>query len=199
MNYQVFETIKMKVERNDDHIIKTFKPVHGFQKRYQAEKAALKLLNDIEGIPKILEVCDEVPSIKMTLLPGKEVNELSMEQAREVKRIISAGIESGVARHSLPLRDILGNGSGKVGIVDFERVTIRDKSDPVTWHVARKVAFFHLARLLYEHQPSLLSKKDKMAVTTGFKVRSVFKKYMIIRDAVRNRYRMVANTHRNSL
>lgn len=198
MKYQVFETIKMKVELTDGHIIKTFKPCYGFQKRYQAEKDSLQILNEVEGIPRIIEVNDEVPLIKMTLLPGKTVTHLSIEEALEVKRIITTGIENGVARHSLPVRDILADGNGKVGIVDFERVTIRDRVDPVTWHVASKVAFFHLARLLFEHQPSLLSKKDQIAVSTGFKVRAVFKKYMVVRDAVRELYRMVINPVRDS-
>lgn len=198
MNYQVFETVKMKVELTDDHIIKTFKPAYGFKKRYQAEKEALQILNGIDGVPKILEVNDEVPSIKMSLLPGKPIKQLSVDEALEVKRIITSGIENGIARHSLPVRDILADGEGKVGIVDFERVTIRENSNPVTWHVAKKVAFFHLARLLYEHQPALLSKKDQIAVSTGFKIRAVFKKYMVVRDTVRNLYRMVVNPVRDS-
>ncbi|CAN5394836.1 hypothetical protein BH23BAC2_BH23BAC2_20900 [soil metagenome] len=199
MNYQVFETVKMKVELGDDHIIKTFKPAYGSKKRYEAEKEALQILKNVQGIPEIIEINDDIPFIKMTRLPGKPVNQLSVKEALGVKTIITAVLEKGVARHSLPVRDILSDESENVGIVDFERVTIRKNSNPITWHIAKKVAFFHLARLLFEHQPSLLSKKDQVAVATGFKVRAIFKKYMGARDAVRNFYRMLVNPVRDSM
>lgn len=176
----------MLITLDDQGVIKTFKDTRGRKKRYRTEKAALALLRDIPGIPALLEQNDENFSLKMSFLPGNTPIALHPEEFTGIKNIISAALQRGVARHSLPIRDILSTRDGKVGIVDFERVTIKKTYDPLNWFIAKRVTLFHLNRLIFEHQPQLLNETEALSVSLGFKIRKFFRKYMLLRDLFRN-------------
>ena len=54
MSELVVSTSKMSVELNDDCVLKTFRPVYGFKKRFETEKQALFLLEGTKGVPQLL-------------------------------------------------------------------------------------------------------------------------------------------------
>jgi hypothetical protein len=121
----------------------------------------------------------------MSCLPGNMPVFLKAGELTAIREIIYSTLQRGVARHSLPIRDILSSGKGEVGIVDFERVSLKKPYDPITWFVAKRVTLFHLNRLIFEHQPHLLSPNERFAVSSGFKIRKFFRKYMLVRDLIR--------------
>ncbi|QCY68156.1 hypothetical protein FHG64_01390 [Antarcticibacterium flavum] len=176
----------MCIRLNGASVIKTYKHTRGYKKRYKKEKAALNLLKDIQGIPALLDWDDHRFNLKMTCLPRTTPTTLKPEELAKIKNIITASLRQGVARHVLPKRDILCTYEGQVSIVDFERVTIKKAWDPLSWYIAKSVTLFHLNRLIFEHQPQLLSREEIFEVSLGFKVQKFFRKYMYIRDLIRN-------------
>jgi hypothetical protein len=186
MNTPIYETEKMIITKEGNNVMKTFKEVRGFKKRYRAEKAALTRLNGITGVPILIDFNDDCYSLRMSCLPGKTPVFLQPHELAGIKEIISASLIRGVARHSLPIRDILSTGNGQVAIVDFERISLKKNYDPFTWFIAKRVTLFHLNRLIFEYQPHLLSPNEKFAVSFGFKIQKFFRKYMRIRDLIRN-------------
>ncbi len=189
MEHRIIETGKMIVTLNKDSVFKHFKISYGFKKRFETEKKALQLLHDIEGIPKLIKFSDRTYYLEMTRVEGENVKLFSEDTLRALKSKMNKTIQYGVARHALPLRDVLVNAKGEVGIVDFERATIRQNTTWLIWLVAVWVTKFHTYRFIYRYNKVLLTKGEIIIVRTGTTFRSIFNGYKFIRNGVRDFYR----------
>jgi len=189
MSEFIVSTSKMSVELNDDFVLKTFKPVYGFKKRFETEKQALILLEGTKGVPQLLSFSDEEHFLKISRLNGKSRMQYSDKTLKQLKFIINETIRKGVARHSLPLRDILVDEKDNTGVVDFERATLKKNCFFIFWYAATLVTRFHLIRFIYDQNSKLLTYSEGFLVRIGLFFRKIFAVYQMIRDAIRNAYR----------
>lgn len=189
MSKNVVSTKKMKVVISTSSVTKEFKKSFGYKKRYQTEKRALNKLSGLDGIPKVISFSDESKTLKITRLDGDPASEFSDKALLDLKSKILATIRLGVARHSLPVRDIIIDKNQNVGIVDFERATIKEDSWSIIWRVATLVTRFHLYRLIFKHNPDLLTADELKQLRQGLFIRRIFNFYAEIRDFIRNSYR----------
>lgn len=189
MKEKVVSTKKMTVEINSDSVTKNFKPSFSYKKRHQTEKKALNLLEKLEGIPKIISFSDANVSITMTKIEGENAVHFSDKSLHDLKSKMLSNIELGVARHSLPARDLLIGTNQNVGIVDFERATIKEDSLSLVWKIAILVTRFHTYRFIYKHNAHLLETRELKFVQNGLFIRNIFNFYKKIRNFVRNYYR----------
>ncbi|MFC3022244.1 hypothetical protein ACFODT_00040 [Vibrio zhugei] len=169
----VYETNKMLLKIGDDIVTKFFKPKSSTPRRYAIEKEALSRLQGIAGIPVLYGVDDQKHVIRMSRLSGESAHTLSPEQIITLTTIVNNMLNAGVARHSMPIRDIVVDENGTLGLVDFERATLRRRSWSPIWRIARKVSLYHLYRLIAEHQPQMLSETQRKLVELGGKVRRI--------------------------
>ena len=174
MRKNIVSTKKMKVIIGTSSVTKEFKKSFGYKKRYQTEKRALKKLSKLDGIPKILSFSDESKTLKITRLNGNPASEFSDKVLLDLKILTLSTIALGVARHSLPVRDIIIDKNQKVGIVDFERATIKEDSWSPIWRVSTLVTRFHLYRLIFKHNPDLLSANELKLLRQGLFIRRIF-------------------------
>ncbi|KXO10063.1 hypothetical protein AKG98_844 [Moritella sp. JT01] len=156
----IYETGKMRVEIGNDEVVKIFKVRPRYKKRYNCEKLALLRLKGLSGFPEIIKYKDDDTTLTMTRLFGENKEQLSDEALQHLRLLVEKMLSAGVARHSLPERDLLIKG-GKVSIVDFERVTLRGSPWSPMWLISKKVTRFHLLRLISRHNSALLSEKEK--------------------------------------
>ncbi len=189
MKEKTVSTSKMNVVINANCVVKTFKISFGYKKRYLTEKRALNLLSTLEGIPKILSFSNETPSLTITRLNGINTSYFSDKALLNLKSKMYAIIKLGVARHSLPIRDVLVDNNDIVGIVDFERATIKEDSWNITWHIASLVAKFHVCKFIFKQNPHLLTITELIFVKRGLFFRRIFNKYKKLRNLIRNFYR----------
>ncbi len=68
---------------------------------------------------------DKKLTITMSRLKGEQLNTLSVQQIPILKELIAKMLHSGVARHALPIRDLIAPDEQSLSMVDFERVTFR--------------------------------------------------------------------------
>lgn len=189
MKEKVASTKKMTVEINSDSVTKNFKPSFGYKKRYQTEKKALNLLQELEGIPKIISFSDDIVSITMTKIDGENTAHFSDKSLYDLKSKILSTIELGVARHSLPARDLLIDMNKNVRVVDFERATIKEYSLNIIWKMATLVTKFNTYRFIYKHNADLFETSELKFIENGLIIRKIFNFYREIRNFVRNSYR----------
>jgi len=156
----IYETGKMRVEIGDEEVVKTFKIRPSYKKRYSREKFALLRLKGLSGFPEIIKYKDDDTTLTMTRLLGENKEQLSDEALQHLCLLVDRMLCAGVARHSLPERDLLIK-DDKVSIVDFERVTLRGSTWSPIWFFSKKVTRFHLLRLISRHNPALLSEEEK--------------------------------------
>lgn len=173
----VLETDKIRVELLADRVVKTFKPLPSAERRFRRELRALQRLSGAEGFPRLLAYSEEHRSITQSRLPGTALtncDEIPQSAYASLRQAVETMLARGVARHSLPPRDILLMPNGKVGIVDFERTTFCGSRLCPVWRIAEAITRFHLLRLLGEKCPRLLSASEQRQLRTSFFIRSVF-------------------------
>ena len=127
MSQTIVSTKKMVVTIGDEFVLKEFKPVPGAKKRYYTEKEALHLIRGVHGVPKLVSYSDKDYHLKISRLNGEGCEKFSDSALMQIRNIIQETIKRGVARHSLPLRDILVDKDDNVSIVDFERINFGHK------------------------------------------------------------------------
>lgn len=181
----------MSVILHDDYVMKEFKPVHGFKKRFFTEKKALLLMADVDGVPKLLSYSDTEFFLKISRLAGDNCEKFTDNALIQLREIIQNTIKSGVARHSMPIRDILVDSDDKVGVVDFERATLKTESIGPFWFASTLVTKFHMIRFIYFQNPKILSGSERIMVRIGLFFREIFNVYQVIRDAIRKTYRKI--------
>ena len=129
------------------------------------KKESLIRMQDVKGTPNLVDYQDDRCVLVMSRLPGSMPETLSEDNLLKLIDIVNQMIASGVARHSMPIRDVLVSDSGEVSLVDFERSTLRSSFWRLDWYIAIKVTHYHLYRLIYQFAPHLLtptSKKTKV-------------------------------------
>ena len=152
----IYETNKMLLEISDDVVTKFFKPSSGYKNRYRQEKEALLRMEHVDNVPRLIKAKDLNTTLFMSRLPGRSVTELSEINLSDLTKIVTQMLAAGVARHSMPIRDILVDEQGLLSLVDFERSTLRYQTWRPDWIIAKKVTQYHLSRLISEHQPQLI-------------------------------------------
>lgn len=189
MTSSIYETKKMHVDIQPEYVLKVFKKTPGYLTRYHREKRALKRLSNIPGMPQLIECSDNTPSLKMTRLPGDNPTWLSDKSLLQLKGMVDQMLSQGIARHSLPERDILVDEAGNVSLVDFERITLKSKRTAPIWKLADKVTRFHLSRLIHQHNPMLLTPHERRQLELGLALRESFNKVRKVRNKVRGIWR----------
>ena len=108
-------------------------------------------------VPKLVHADSKNCSLVMTRLPGKKPETLSSENIMQLRCIADGMLKAGVARHSMPIRDILID-NDQLGMVDFERISLRRLKFSPFWLIACIVTKYHMLRLIVKHQPDSLSR-----------------------------------------
>ena len=160
----VLDRRKNRIVLHADRVQKTFKPGRQAERNHRRELAALALLHGVEGVPEVLDVDAEKRTVVLSRVPGRPMTDLEAVQDSslvDLRRLVEAILERGVARHSLPARDVLVAPDGSVGLVDFERTTCRRfPCDPI-FSIAKVVMRFHAARLVHGRAPHLLTGAER--------------------------------------
>jgi hypothetical protein len=157
---KVLESPKNHVHVYEDRVVKIFESSRGLARRARRESAALRRLAGITGVPALLAISPDGRRVTMSRLEGTPLSEcdsVTEDTLRSLRDLVDRILRRGVARHSLPPRDIIVRPDGSAGLVDFERSSQRHfQSDPV-WLIARGIMRFHLLRLTYERAPQILT------------------------------------------
>ena len=182
----VYETNKMKVEIGENIVSKTFKKVGNYNRRYKREKTSLQRLSNAPLFPKLVSFDDKRKNLKMSRLQGSQPESLSENQIELLRQMVKSMHHAGVARHAIPIRDLLSSNDKELGMVDFERVTLKRFSLSPIWLIAKKVSDYHLCRLVQEHQPHLLSESEKIFFKKTNKIRSTLQKIKPIKNKLKS-------------
>lgn len=158
----VYETTKMYVEVGGETVTKTFKKARNSETRYAREKRAFECFKGLEGFPQLISFDDETFTLVMSRLPGKMPTSLDEDQVIQLRRLVGGMLAQGVARHAIPVRDLLLSDAGKLGMVDFERVSFRLFEISPIWKIGKIVSRYHLYRLINGYQPQMLSGSEKI-------------------------------------
>ena len=182
----VYETKKMRVSIYETVVVKKFKQHRGYKKRYANEKKALQLLEAVDGIPKVIAYSDSDHALTISRLKGTNRERIPDNSLLKLRKMMDKTIELGVARHSLPPRDILVDEDENVGVVDFERVSIRKYALSPIWLIAKQVSKFRVIKLIYQHNLQVLTDEELRIFRSRQIIQRRFDKYRVIRDKVRN-------------
>lgn len=167
----IYETNKILLKIGHDNVTKLFKPKSTTRRRYRTEKEALSRLRGIPGVPQLIHSDDNTYTLEMSRLPGESASQLSEGNLIDLAWIVERILDAGVARHSMPIRDIVIDQRGRIGLVDFERATLRPRWWRPDWPVAKLVFRYHLYRLISEHQPQMLDATQRNIVNLGKRLR----------------------------
>lgn len=182
----IYETSKMRLEINATDVSKLFKPGSGAKQRYRREKEALLRMQQVNHVPRLLSFDDAHTKLIMSRMPGGSVKSLSEQNLTDLSEIVTQMLAAGVARHSMPIRDILLDDAGLLSLVDFERSTLCDQSWRPDWVVAKKVTHYHLTRLIAEHQPQMLTLEQQNNLDKAKKLKEIFNVFKRIRNYIRH-------------
>jgi len=155
------------------------------KKRYKREKTSLQRLSSFHYFPKPILFEDKNNKITMSRLPGDHPETLSKKQIEILRRMVISMHNKGVARHAIPIRDLLCNNDQELYMVDFERVTLRYTPFSPIWCIAKKVTNFHLYRLIQDHQTQMLTASEKRILLKTNQVRSVLQKIKPFKEFVK--------------
>ncbi|MCL1142429.1 hypothetical protein [Shewanella gaetbuli] len=180
----IYETSKMRVEITDTQVIKTFKQSSHSKKRYLREKSSLQMLSGKSGFPELISTNDDIKQIVMSKLPGTRPESLSAVQALQLRTLVDSMLLSGIARHAIPIRDLIVDDNGTLHMVDFERVSIKSFASTPFWYVAKWVSLYHLIRLINQFQPDSLTVKEKKLLNIANAIRNVLQKLKPLRDKI---------------
>jgi hypothetical protein len=169
---KVYETTKMYVKVGDDTVTKTFKKARNSETRYGREKRAFECFKGLEGFPQLISFDDETFTLVMSRLPGEMPTSLDEDQVIQLRRLVEEMLAQGVARHAIPVRDLLLSDAGQLGMVDFERVSFRLFEISPIWKIGKIVSRYHLSRLINEYQPQMLSGSEKILLNLVNGIRS---------------------------
>lgn len=189
---KVYETGKMRVEVSKTKVTKIFKDTSSSKKRYKREKEALKRLKGIDGFPQIISYQDQAKTIIMSHIEGDNKLQLSDQSLLKLRALIKTMLAAGISRHALPERDLLITDSGDVSMVDFERVTLRRHRLSIKWFFAKRVTEYHLLRLIWNHNSSLLSPDEKQTLQRYTSIRNKLQKLKLVRSFYRKHFRLQA-------
>lgn len=168
----VYDTSKMLLQIGDECVTKHFKSTsNSTTRRYHLEKQALSRLENTPGTPSLYHHDDNNRTLQMSRLPGVSATYLSVQNLMDLAVIVKNMLASGVARHSMPIRDIVVDEGGQLGLVDFERTTLCKARWRPDWLIAKAVTRYHLYRLMSQYQPQMLNRRQFLLVEMGSKLR----------------------------
>ncbi|WP_076539969.1 hypothetical protein [Shewanella sp. UCD-KL21] len=189
----VYETSKMKVVIEASSVIKTFKKVKDYNRRYSREKIALQRLTGLDNFPKLLHFDDKNTTLTMSRLKGTAPETLSVEQTMILRSIFSNMLAQGVARHAMPIRDLLAENDQELAMVDFERVTLRSFEWSPIWLIAKKVSNYNLYRLIRTYQPLQLSEQEQVYLAKADTIRDYLMKLKPLKVKLKNMFKSRSN------
>lgn len=172
----VHETQKNRVLIYEDRVYKTLGSSRDSACHVRREVAALWRLAGLRGVPTLLALGLDRKTVIMSRVPGtpmskcESVSECTMASLRS---LVEQMLRRGIARHSLPPRDVIVAADGSAGLVDFERSTRRLFPGDPAWGIAKGVTRFHLRRMLLEYAPQLLSRSDQRRLRWQTALRAV--------------------------
>ena len=114
----VFETAKNRVIIYPNRVVKTFKPTRRSARHARREASSLRRLQGLPGVPTLLEVSTDEHTLVMTRVPGVPLADggtMTEQNLLGLRALVEQMLRRGVARHSLPKRDILLSEDGSIG------------------------------------------------------------------------------------
>lgn len=183
----VFDSPKNRVLIYADRVEKVFHAGRGRERKVRREVAALQALHGLKGVPAFLALSPDGKSVTMSRLHGTPLSEcetVAEATLESLRRLVEQMLQRGVARHSLPLRDVIVLSDGSAGLVDFERSTRRLFSLEPTWLLARAVTRFQLQRLVHELAPQLLTASERRRLHVQLCVRAAVQRPLKLRRRV---------------
>ncbi|PMG40017.1 hypothetical protein [Shewanella sp. 10N.286.52.B9] len=189
----VYETEKMNVVIEASSVIKTFKKVKDYKKRYFREKIALQRLIGLDNFPKLLHFDDENTTLTMSRLKGTAPETLSVKQIILLREMVANMLAQGVARHAMPVRDLLADSDENLGMVDFERITFRSFEWSPIWLIAKKVSHYHLYRLIRTYQPQQLTEQEYAFLAKTDTIRDYLMKLKPLKLKLKNMFKNRSN------
>jgi hypothetical protein len=165
--------------------------------RYRAmarrELAALKRLQGLEGFPVLVECSGDGLHMTTLRMPGTVLHDCAQipDQAFvHLRALVEAMLERGVARHSLPSRDVLVGEDGRCSLLDFERTRLRRFRFGPLWLFERALTRYHLVRLIAEHAPHLLTPREAARFRRRFALRRLHYRFRVWNKRWRERLRL---------
>ncbi len=186
-NMHIVETRKNAVVLDSARVTKTFKQSGKARRHFRCEIHSLRRLSGLAGIPQLLGSDEANLSIIMSRLPGMPMTgpgAVSVSSIRRLRALVEEVLERGVARHSMPKRDVLLDDDGQIGLVDFERVTLRHWRYSPIWLAACMVSRFHLLRLVGEYAPQLLSPAEARKLRIQGHINALYRRVILFRRAM---------------
>ncbi|MBY5991603.1 hypothetical protein [Ferrimonas balearica] len=183
----VYETNKMRVRLSEDRVTKHFKPTTNATLRYRRDREGLRLLSNEDRFPTLLSHDDKSQTLTMTRLPGQAVNQLFARELPQLRALVDTILDSGVARHAMPLRDILRDENGTLRMVDFERTTLRQDVWAPAWWIAKRVTQYHLYRTINQVDGTQLSEKEQRFLRRASMLRRGLQPLRPIKESLKQR------------
>lgn len=157
--------VKNNIRIQGDRVVKKFLVGSKRRRRFRRECRALRRLTGIEGIPELIECDDERMEMVMERIPGQSFEQTATELDDsffiQLNALVEAMLKRGVARHSMPERDVMVGLDGRPGLVDYERVTLRRLRFSPVWRLSCMISRFHMLRFIGRHRPELLTPAQK--------------------------------------
>ncbi|MGH8019858.1 MAG: hypothetical protein ACREIA_16585 [Opitutaceae bacterium] len=182
------ESPKNIVEINGTSVRKRYRPGFNGAKRFRREVEALGRLAGIDGIPVVLEFADEPMMLVVSRIAGTPLADCAtvLESVmHRLRGLVEEMMRRGVARHSMPARDVMVRPDAQVGMVDFERVTLRGWRFSPPWLIACAVMRFHLLRLIADRAPELLTARERRRLAVQWQIRNLFRYLIEARRSLR--------------
>ncbi len=184
---EVHETPKNRVLIYEDRVCKTLGSARHAAVHARREIEALRRLAGIQGVPVILALGLDRKTVVMSRVPGTPMTEcgkVSERTMESLRSLVEQMLQRGIARHSLPPRDVIVAPDGSAGLVDFERSTRRLFPGDPAWIIAKGVTRFHLMRMLQEHAPQLLTPSEQRRLRWQTVVRAALQRPAKLRRRV---------------
>ena len=162
---------------DQDQVVKVFARGNNRATRFRREIKALRRLSGIEGIPTLLSYSPSQRRVTLERIPGTALSAAESVPDKaflHLRLLVADMLYCGVARHSLPARDVIIRPDGSVGLVDFERCSFRYFSPNPIWRIASEVAHFNLLLLMDNHAPHLLTAVEREVLIKRYKWKDRF-------------------------
>lgn len=184
-------SVKNHVLLTHDRAIKRFHGGSRSTPRFNREVKALRRLQGLEGFPTLLEVSPADRRLQISRVDGQPMStceKIPDSVFVSLRQQVQTMLERGVARHSLPARDVIVRNDGSAGLVDFERSRCRRFRFGLIWLASCQVTRFQLLRLIDEQAPHLLNGRERRWLDLQRNLRTIYRRYWLdVRQRRRNR------------
>lgn len=191
---QEITSVKNHVLLLDQRVVKSFVAGRRSKNRFQRELEALGRLQGLDGTPELLRTSHAPTRVHMSRIQGNTLDRTSSvpdSVFHSLRELVERMLGRGVARHSLPARDVLVRPDGSAGLVDFERSRCRQFSWSPIWLASRAVTRFQLLRLIQTRAPHLLSQRELATLGMQHRLRSVYRLHLNLRKRYKRRLKSI--------